>query len=123
MPRPERRDVPFCEGRIPWLGSGTMTQITMDYKHDGGAIATLRVQLRFAFQTVVLSCQHGETTTTEDLCKEIKEKIVKITPAIYLDETTLYDLKLGTGTKQSCITGQLHQHCQFFLKIELNFVD
>lgn len=69
----------------------TKTQVTMEHKHDGGA--------------VVLSCQHAETTTTEHLRKEIKEKIInKVLPAKFIDENTIYNSKFGTGATLLWIT-------------------
>jgi S-adenosylmethionine synthetase len=72
-------------GRLPWLRPDTKTQVTIEYKHDGGAVVPLRVD------TVVVSAQHSEDITTEQLRKEIKEKIIKeVIPAKYLDENTKY---------------------------------
>ena len=73
------------DGSLPWLRPDTKTQVTIEYKHDGGAVVPLRVD------TVVVSAQHAETITTEELRKEIKEKIVKkVIPAKYLDDRTTY---------------------------------
>lgn len=73
------------DGSIPWLRPDTKTQVTIEYKHDNGAVIPLRVH------TVVVSAQHADTITTEQLRKEIKEKIVKATiPEKYLDENTIY---------------------------------
>jgi S-adenosylmethionine synthetase len=72
-------------GRLPWLRPDTKTQVTVEYKHDGGAVVPQRVD------TVVVSAQHSEDITTEQLRKEIKEKIIKeVIPAKYLDENTKY---------------------------------
>jgi S-adenosylmethionine synthetase len=76
------------DGSIPWLRPDTKTQVTIEYKHDNGAVVPLRVH------TVVVSAQHAETITTEDLRKEIKEKIIKkVIPAKYLDEDTIYHIQ------------------------------
>jgi len=75
-------------GRLPWLRPDTKTQVTVEYKHDGGAVIPLRVD------TVVVSAQHSEDITTEQLRKEIKEKIIKeVIPAKYLDEKTKYHIQ------------------------------
>src|SRR6195952_2682194 len=73
------------DGSLPWLRPDTKTQVTVEYRHDGGAVVPIRVD------TVVVSAQHSEDITTEQLRKEIKEKIIKkVIPAKYLDEETVY---------------------------------
>ncbi|KAF2012087.1 S-adenosylmethionine synthetase-like protein [Aaosphaeria arxii CBS 175.79] len=73
------------DGSLPWLRPDTKTQVTVEYKHDGGAVIPLRVD------TVVVSAQHSEDITTEKLREEITEKIVKkVIPAKYLDDKTRY---------------------------------
>jgi S-adenosylmethionine synthetase len=76
------------DGSIPWLRPDTKTQVTVEYKHDNGAVVPQRVH------TVVVSAQHAETITTEQLRKEIKEKIIKkVIPAKYLDDETIYHIQ------------------------------
>ncbi|KAK3372543.1 S-adenosylmethionine synthetase [Podospora didyma] len=76
------------DGSLPWLRPDTKTQVTIEYKHDNGAVIPLRVD------TVVVSAQHSESITTELLRKEILEKIIKTTiPAKYLDEKTVYHIQ------------------------------
>jgi S-adenosylmethionine synthetase len=76
------------DGSLPWLRPDTKTQVTVEYKHDGGAVVPLRVD------TVVVSAQHAEEITTEQLRKEIMNKIVrKVIPARYLDENTVYHIQ------------------------------
>lgn len=78
------------DGSLPWLRPDTKTQVTIEYKHDNGAVVPLRVD------TVVVSAQHAETITTEQLRKEIKEKIIKkVIPAKYLDDKTVYHVSLA----------------------------
>ncbi|RKF60473.1 S-adenosylmethionine synthase [Erysiphe neolycopersici] len=75
-------------GSLPWLRPDTKTQVTVEYKHDNGAVVPLRVH------TVVVSAQHSEAITTEKLREEIKEKIIKaVIPAEYLDERTIYHIQ------------------------------
>lgn len=75
-------------GELPWLRPDTKTQVTVEYAHDGGAVIPLRVD------TVVVSAQHSENITTEQLRKEIKEKIIKrVIPAKYLDDKTIYHIQ------------------------------
>ena len=72
-------------GKLPWLRPDTKTQVTVEYSHDGGAVIPRRVD------TVVVSTQHAETITTEELRKEILEKIIKkVIPANLLDDKTVY---------------------------------
>ncbi|KAI9674697.1 MAG: methionine adenosyltransferase sam2 [Caeruleum heppii] len=76
------------DGTLPWLRPDTKTQVTVEYEHDGGAVVPKRVD------TVVVSAQHSEQISTEQLRKEIKEKIVqKVIPAQYLDERTVYHIQ------------------------------
>lgn len=76
------------DGSLPWLRPDTKTQVTIEYEHDGGAVIPKRVH------TVVVSAQHSEAITTEELRKEIKEKIVKkVIPAQYLDDQTVYHIQ------------------------------
>ena len=73
------------DGSLPWLRPDTKTQVTIEYKHDNGAVVPVRVD------TVVISAQHSEDISTEELRKEIKEKIIKkVIPAKYLDDKTIY---------------------------------
>ncbi|CAZ84571.1 unnamed protein product [Tuber melanosporum] len=76
------------DGSLPWLRPDTKTQVTVEYEHDGGAVIPKRVD------TVVVSAQHSEDITTDELRKEILEKIVKKSiPAKYLDEKTIYHIQ------------------------------
>ncbi|KAL0257715.1 methionine adenosyltransferase sam2 [Diplodia seriata] len=75
-------------GDLPWLRPDTKTQVTVEYEHDGGAVIPKRVD------TVVVSAQHSEDITTEELRKEIKEKIIKqVIPAHLLDDKTVYHIQ------------------------------
>ncbi|KAF2803164.1 methionine adenosyltransferase [Mytilinidion resinicola] len=76
------------DGTLPWLRPDTKTQVTVEYKHDGGAVIPLRVD------TVVVSAQHSEDISTEQLRKEVLDKIVKkVIPAKYLDDKTVYHIQ------------------------------
>lgn len=75
-------------GELAWLRPDTKTQVTVEYEKDGGAVKPLRVD------TVVISTQHAEEITTEDLRTEILEKVVKRTiPAHLLDDKTVYHIQ------------------------------
>jgi S-adenosylmethionine synthetase len=73
---------------LAWLRPDSKTQVTVEYKKDGGAMVPVRVD------TVVISTQHAEEITTEDLRKELLEKIVrKVIPANLLDDKTVYHVR------------------------------
>ncbi|KAL5533269.1 SAM2 [Sanghuangporus sanghuang] len=75
-------------GALPWLRPDSKTQVTIEYKKDGGATIPLRVD------TVVISTQHADSISTEELRKEILNKIVKqVIPAHLLDERTVYHIQ------------------------------
>ena len=72
-------------GVLPWLRPDSKTQVTVEYKKDNGATIPLRVD------TIVVSTQHAEEISTEELRKEILEKIIKkVIPANLLDDRTVY---------------------------------
>ncbi|KAF1816205.1 S-adenosylmethionine synthetase [Eremomyces bilateralis CBS 781.70] len=72
-------------GELPWLRPDTKTQVTIEYAHDGGAVKPLRVD------TIVVSAQHSDDISTEQLRKEIREKVVNnVIPAELLDDKTKY---------------------------------
>ena len=76
-------------GELGWLRPDSKTQVTIEYKKDGGATIPLRVD------TIVISTQHAEEISTEDLRKEIMEKIVKrVIPAHLLDGNTVYHVSV-----------------------------
>ncbi|KAJ5587642.1 uncharacterized protein N7459_003407 [Penicillium hispanicum] len=76
------------DGSIPWLLPDTKTQVTIEYAHDNGAVKPLRVD------TVVISAQHTDDVSTEELRNVLKEKIVrKVIPANLLDDRTVYHLQ------------------------------
>ncbi|KAI9445983.1 methionine adenosyltransferase [Lactarius indigo] len=75
-------------GLLPWLRPDSKTQVTVEYKKDGGATIPLRVD------TVVISTQHAEEISTEDLRKEILEKVIKqVIPKNLLDNRTIYHIQ------------------------------
>ena len=59
-------------GTMPWLRPDSKTQVTVEYKLDGGACVPIRVH------TIVISTQTSEDITLEDIKKELMEKIVKV---------------------------------------------
>lgn len=76
------------DGSLAWLRPDTKTQVTVEYEHDNGAVIPRRVD------TIVVSAQHSEDITTEELRKEIKDKIInKVIPADLLDDKTVYHIQ------------------------------
>ena len=66
---------------LPYLGPDGKTQVTVEYEND-------KVK---RIDTVLISTQHTEDVTIEDLKKDIiKEVIEKVIPEKYLDENTKY---------------------------------
>ncbi|KAH0444468.1 hypothetical protein IEQ34_025538 [Dendrobium chrysotoxum] len=81
-------------GALPWLRPDTKTQVTIQYKKDGGAMIPVRVD------TVVVSAQHSDDISTEDLRTAILEKIIKqVIPANLLDEHTIYHIQPSEDSK------------------------
>jgi S-adenosylmethionine synthetase len=75
-------------GELGWLRPDSKTQVTVEYKKEGGATIPVRVD------TIVISTQHAEEISTEDLRSELLEKIVKkVIPANLLDERTVYHVR------------------------------
>ncbi|CAG9815463.1 unnamed protein product [Phaedon cochleariae] len=71
-------------GEFWWARPDTKTQVTAEYTFEHGACVPLRVH------TVVVSVQHSEKITLDELRKEIKEKVIKeVIPTRYLDEQTV----------------------------------
>jgi S-adenosylmethionine synthetase len=77
------------DGSMGWLRPDSKTQVTVEYKKDeSGAVIPVRVD------TVVISTQHAEEITTEDLREQILEKIIKkVIPADLLDDKVIYHIQ------------------------------
>ncbi|TXG58451.1 hypothetical protein EZV62_016280 [Acer yangbiense] len=71
----------------PWLRPDGKTQVTVEYHNDGGAMIPTRVH------TVLISTQHDETVTNDQIAKDLKEHVIKpVIPAQYLDDNTIFHL-------------------------------
>ena len=71
------------------MDNGTQ-QVTIEYAKgkNSGEVVPIRVD------TVVISAQHAEEVTTEQLREDLKEKIVKkVVPAELLDDRTIYHMQ------------------------------
>jgi S-adenosylmethionine synthetase len=74
-------------GVCPWVRPDGKTQVTVEYKLIDGKPVPQRVH------TVVISTQHSEDITNEDIRAQLMEHVIKpVVPAQYLDEKTIYHL-------------------------------
>lgn len=75
------------KGVLKWLRPDAKTQVTVEYKKENGAVVPLRVH------TVVISTQHSEDVTNDEIRKGLMEEIIKkVIPSKYLDEKTIFHL-------------------------------
>lgn len=74
-------------GEFWWARPDSKTQVTAEYQLDNGACVPQRVH------TVVVSIQHSEKISLDDLRSEIMEKVIKVViPAEYLDDKTVFHI-------------------------------
>merc|ERR1712080_89606 len=74
-------------GVLWWARPDTKTQITCEYKTEGGADVPIRVH------TIVISVQHSDKISLESLRAEIREKVIPNTiPQKYLDDKTIFHI-------------------------------
>jgi len=70
-----------------WARPDTKTQVTCEYCLDHGACVPIRVH------SVVVSTQHSEKITLEQLREEVMTQVIKhVIPAKYLDDSTVYHI-------------------------------
>ncbi|WBW74569.1 S-adenosylmethionine synthetase [Schizosaccharomyces osmophilus] len=76
------------DGTLPWLRPDTKTQVTVEYEENKGAVIPKRVH------TIVVSAQHAEEISTQELRTEILNKVIKTTvPSHLLDDQTVYHIQ------------------------------
>jgi len=74
-------------GSIKWLRPDAKTQVTIEYKKEGGFLTPVRVH------TIVISTQHDEHVTNDVIRAELKELVIKaVIPHNLLDDNTIYHL-------------------------------
>ena len=74
-------------GTCAWLRPDGKTQVTLEYKNDGGAMVPVRCH------TVVISTQHSPDVTNDFIRSELMTHVVrKVIPAELLDDKTIYHL-------------------------------
>lgn len=75
------------DGTCPWVRPDGKTQVTVEYKSEGGKLTPLRVH------TIVISTQHNEEVTNEKIQADLREFVIKpVVPAHLLDDATIYHL-------------------------------
>jgi len=75
------------EGTLKWVRPDGKTQVVVEYKKENGAMIPIRVH------TIVISTQHDEGVTNEQIRKDLMEQVIKpVVPAKYLDDNTIYHL-------------------------------
>jgi S-adenosylmethionine synthetase len=74
-------------GTCEWVRPDGKTQVTCEYKMEDGVPVPQRVH------TVVISTQHSEDVTNEQIAADLMEHVIKpVIPEKYLDEKTIYHL-------------------------------
>jgi S-adenosylmethionine synthetase len=74
-------------GLLKWVRPDGKTQVVVEYKKENGAMIPLRVH------TVVISTQHDENVTNEQIRADLMEHVIKpVVPAQYLTKDTIYHL-------------------------------
>ena len=75
------------DGTCPWLRPDGKTQVTVEYRNEGGAMVPLRVH------TILISTQHSPDVTNDYIHKELMEHVIKpVVPSQYLDNNTIFHL-------------------------------
>lgn len=75
-------------GGLAWARPDSKTQVTCEYRMENGACVPVRVH------TVVISIQHSEDVTLEQLRKDLMDKVVNVViPKKYIDDQTIYHLQ------------------------------
>jgi S-adenosylmethionine synthetase len=103
----ERLSICRREGILPWLRPDAKSQVTIQYRREGGAVIPQRVH------TVVISTQHDEDVPNEEIRAALKEHVIFPTiPVNLLDDDTIYHLNpsgrfvIGGPKGDSGLTGR-----------------
>jgi len=74
-------------GTCPWVRPDGKTQVTVEYRNEGGRTVPLRVH------TIVISTQHSPDVSNEKIRADLREHVINhVVPASLLDERTVYHL-------------------------------
>lgn len=75
-------------GEEKWIRPDSKTQVTAEHRIVGGAIVPLRIH------TIVISVQHADSITNEEMRDILREKVVRaVIPPKLLDEETIYHIQ------------------------------
>jgi len=75
------------KGILKWVRPDGKTQVTVEYKKEGGHVIPIRVH------TIVISTQHDESVTLQKIKEDLMEHVIKpVVPAKYLTPDTIYHL-------------------------------
>lgn len=67
---------------VEWLRPDAKSQVTIEYKDDNGALTPVRIH------TVLISHQHKEGMTNEDMAAKLIEVSRRVLPESLIDENT-----------------------------------
>ncbi len=71
------------DGTLPYLRPDGKSQVTVEFAEDGQTVKRVH--------TIVISTQHSEEVTLEQIRKDVIEKVIKpVIPAELLDDDTIY---------------------------------
>ena len=74
-------------GVCPFVCPDGKTQVTVEYERNGSQIKPIRIH------TVLISTQHTEDITLDELCKEIKKNVIDpVLPSSLVDSNTIYHI-------------------------------
>jgi len=74
-------------GTLPWVRPDGKTQVTVEYRNEGGRMVPLRVH------TIVISTQHSPDVTNDKIRADLKEHVIAhVVPAELIDDRTIYHL-------------------------------
>jgi len=74
-------------GTCPWVRPDGKTQVTVEYRNEGGRTIPQRVH------TIVISTQHSPDVTNEKIRADLREHVINhVVPAHLLDDRTIYHL-------------------------------
>lgn len=74
-------------GSVAWLRPDGKTQVTIEYKKEGGAMIPIRVH------TILISTQHSPDVTNDKIHADLMEYVIKpVVPAKYMDDKTIFHL-------------------------------
>jgi len=81
------------EGILKWVRPDGKTQVVVEYKKDNGKGVSGGAMIPVRIHTIVISTQHDEGVTNEQIQKDLMEHVIKpVVPAKYLDDKTIYHL-------------------------------